>query len=149
MSTLEKQEFPNWPEWLARRWPARLAGLDFPEFDDWFDRSGMRVEQFRDGDDLVVRAEMPGIDPDKDLEITVSDGVLSVEAERREESENKGDRGAYRSEFRYGRFVRRVGLPAGANEDAVTASYNDGILEVRLPVADEATKARKIEVTRD
>jgi HSP20 family protein len=63
------------------------------------------------------------------VELTVDNGVLTIKAERREERKESG-----RSEFRYGAFTRSVTLPAGADEDAVTALYNDGILEVRVPI---------------
>lgn len=69
--------------------------------------SGIRVEQLVEGTTLVVRAELPGIDPEKDVEITLGDGFLEIKAERQEKKENK-DKGSYRSEFRYGSFVRRL-----------------------------------------
>jgi HSP20 family molecular chaperone IbpA len=95
----------------------------------------MRVEDYVSEGQYVVRAELPGIDPEKDVEITVGDGVLTVKAERREEKKGGG-----RSEFRYGSFTRSVTLPTGADEENVAASYRDGILEVRTPIK-EATKA--------
>jgi len=75
----------------------------------------MKVEQFQDGNTLVVRAEVPGIDPDKDVDVSVSDGMLHIRAEREEKSEHKSKNG-YRSEFRYGSFSRSVALPAGAKK---------------------------------
>jgi HSP20 family molecular chaperone IbpA len=92
-----------------------------------------------------LRAELPGIDPEKDVEITVDDGVLTVKAERREEKKEGG-----RSEFRYGSFARSVTLPAGADEENVAASYRDGILEVRTPIK-EATKGepKRIMITKE
>ncbi|MDY7106703.1 MAG: Hsp20/alpha crystallin family protein [Actinomycetota bacterium] len=107
----------------------------------------LRVEEFQDGDQLVVRAEMPGIDPDEDVEITVSDHMLHLTAERREEKRSEDKKG-YRSEFRYGSFSRSVSLPTGATEDDVKATYNDGILEVRVPIDTAEVKARKIPVAR-
>jgi HSP20 family protein len=107
----------------------------------------MKVEEFRDGDTLVVRTEMPGIDPDNDVEITAADRMLHRRAERRSETKTEDKRG-YRSEFRYGSFSRSVRLPAGAGEDDVKASYNDGILEVRIPVDDSSNGAKKIPITR-
>ena len=93
----------------------------------------------------MVRSELPGIDPEKDVEITVDDGVLTVKAERREEKKEGG-----RSEFRYGSFTRSITLPTGADEDNVAASYRDGILEVRTPIK-EATKAepKRIAITKE
>lgn len=111
--------------------------------------SSIKVEQYQDGNTLVVRAEVPGIDPDRDVDVSVSDGMLHIKAEREEKSEHKSKNG-YRSEFRYGSFTRSVALPAGAKEEDITASYKDGVLEVRAPapaaVPGEAT--RKIRVDR-
>ena len=98
---------------------------------DW-DKGWMRVEEYRDGDDVVVRAELPGIDPDQDVEVSVADGILHIEAHREEQSEQK-EKDGYRSEFRYGSFSRSFVLPANTDEENVSASYNDGVLEVRLP----------------
>ncbi len=132
----------DWPDWFGGRM------FDTPEtWKDLFDDSDMKVEEFRDGDTLVVRAEMPGIDPDEDVEITVSDNMLHLRAERRSETETEDKKG-YRSEFRYGSFSRSVRLPAGAGEDDVTASYDDGILEVRIPVDESSNGARKIPISR-
>ncbi|MCU1522227.1 MAG: Hsp20/alpha crystallin family protein, partial [Arthrobacter sp.] len=81
---------------------------------------------------LVVRAEVPGIDPDNDVDVSVSEGMLHIKAEREEKSEHKSKSG-YRSEFRYGSFQRSIALPPGAKEEDITASYKDGVLEIRAP----------------
>ena len=107
----------------------------------------MHVEEFVDGEHLVVRADMPGIDPDRDVEVSVANGMLTLKGERRQESEVE-DKQGYRSEFRYGMFSRTLPLPAGASETDVEATYHDGVLEVRVPVGETATPARKIPVTR-
>lgn len=108
-----------------------------------------RVEELVDGNTLVVRAELPGIDPDKDVDVTVTDGVLSTKAERQEKKEHK-DKDSYRSEFRYGSFVRRLPLPRDVHQGDVTASYKDGVLEVRAPIPDQGqvSSAKKIPITR-
>ncbi len=107
----------------------------------------MKVEQFQDGSTLVVRAEVPGIDPDKDVDVSVSDGMLHIKAEREEKAEHRSKTG-YRSEFRYGSFSRSVALPAGAREEDITATYKDGVLEVRAPAAapPAAESTRKIRI---
>jgi HSP20 family protein len=109
--------------------------------------SSIRVEQFVDGNTLVVRAEVPGIDPEKDVDVSVADGMLHIKAEREEKSEQKSKNG-YRSEFRYGSFTRTIALPPGAREEDVTASYKDGVLEVRAPAPEQAPASgkRKIQV---
>jgi HSP20 family molecular chaperone IbpA len=86
---------------------------------------------------------MPGIDPEKDVEITVANGVLSISAERREEVSEKGH-----SEFHYGSFVRRVTLPQGAQDDQLTATYKDGIVEITVPIAAAKSQSRAIPITR-
>jgi HSP20 family protein len=130
--------FEDWPRpgWWPELW--QQGPLDV---------HGMRIEEFREGDTLVVRAEMPGMDPEKDIQIDVSDQTLRIRAERREESKTE-EKGGYRSEFRYGSFSRQVPLPAGASEDDVKATYKDGILEVRVPVDQAKAEARTIPIQR-
>jgi HSP20 family protein len=128
-------------------------GVDWPRFGRWpelFHRlsdTTIKIEEFDEDSTHVVRAEMPGIDPDEDVEISVDHGVLSLWAERREEKKTESD-GGYRSEFSYGSFTRSVSLPPGATEDDVTATYRDGILEVRFPIDGEVAKSRKVPVVR-
>lgn len=133
----------EWPDWFLGGsridWPATLKEL--------MQESELRVEEFREEGTLVIRAELPGIDPDTDVDISVSDHLLRLRAVRREETKSE-DRKGYRSEFRYGSFSRSIPLPVGATEDDVEASYVDGILEVRLPVDAEEAEARKIPVAR-
>lgn len=105
----------------------------------------IHVEEFLAGDELVIRAELPGIDPQKDVDVTISRGALHIDV-RREDGSAKTDRSAFRTEFRYGEYSRSIPLPAGTYETEVKATYSDGILEVRLPVA--RTVKRKIDVTR-
>lgn len=110
-------------------------GLDRPErLRRWFEEPDgwLRVEEIHEEGTLVVRAELPGIDPDKDLDVSVSDEILHISAKREEKSEHKGRQG-YRSEFRYGEFSRNLALPSGIDANAIKASYKGGILEVRIP----------------
>ena len=104
---------------------------------------GFRVEDEMREDAYVLRAELPGIDPDKDVEISVADGILTVTAERHEKTA-----GTRRSEFRYGTLTRTMSLPAGADEEHITARYGDGILEITVPIHTEAAKSRTIPVSR-
>jgi len=133
---------------LIRRERFELPDLFHRFVDADWESGWLRVEEYRDGDDLVVRAELPGIDPDKDVEVTLADDVLHIQAHREEKSEHKEHHG-YRSEFRYGSFARNIALPAGTDEASVVASYADGVLEVRVPVGPPAKEsATKIPVTR-
>lgn len=126
---------------------------DLDRFFAWPDRpvpgtARIKVEEEVVGDELVIRAELPGIDPDTDAEITVEDGVLVIRAERTKELEDQHE-GTFRSEFHYGSFVRRLLLPAGVSADDVKASYADGILEVRVPMPEPVeVTGRKVEITK-
>ena len=106
----------------------------------------IRVDEFQENGTLVVRAELPGIDPEKDVELTVTNGVLHISAERREEEETE-DKGYVHRELRYGSFSRTLALPEGVSEADITADYTDGILEIRVP-APEAPPAKKIPITK-
>jgi HSP20 family protein len=97
----------------------------------------IKVDEYRENGDLVIKAEMPGIDPDKDLSLTVADGMLDLRAERRI-AEDTEDKGYHRHELRYGTFARRLPLPDGVDPSAVAASYKDGILTVRVPMPEPA-----------
>lgn len=100
------------------------------------------------GKDLVIRAELPGIDPDKDVEITFEDGFLRIRGERRREEKEEG-KGWYRIESSYGAFDRSIPLPEGVEPEDVKATYVDGILEVVVPGAAEPApaKTKKIPVS--
>jgi HSP20 family protein len=103
-------------------------------FTAWRPMAGhpMRVEAYVKDGCYVVRAELPGLDPVKDLEVAVSKGVLTMKGERSEQ-----DTGKHHSEFRYGTFARSVTLPVGADEEHIQAIYDKGILEVTVPVEDK------------
>jgi HSP20 family protein len=128
--------------------------LDLPErwkrlFDlDTSDQGWIRVEEIHEDEALVVRAELPGIDPDKDIDVSVSEGILHIGATRSERHEETGEK-SYRSEFRYGSFSRDLALPKGVDSSSVKAEYKDGILEVRVPwPAKKAASAEKVEISR-
>ena len=95
----------------------------------------------RDGE-VVLRFDVPGVDQDK-IDVTVDKGVLTVSATR-EESKTEGENAVVR-ERRFGQFTRRVRLSDTVDTDAIEASHHDGVLEIRIPVREEA-KPRKITV---
>lgn len=106
-----------------------------------FDSHLLRLEdEMKDGF-YEVRAELPGVDPTDDIEVTVRDGQLTIKAERTQTSESNGH-----SEFSYGSFVRTVALPAGADEDDINATYDRGILTVSVPLSDEHPAEKRVEV---
>lgn len=102
----------------------------------------VRVEDFERDGSYVVRAELPGVDPDKDIEVSVEGDYLTIHGERREEVREKN-----RSEFRYGSFSRSLRMPAGADASSVQATYRDGILEVVVPLGEERAHTQ-VPVTR-
>ena len=129
---------------LFEEW-ARMLSFRPMAFRFWWGAADMiHVEEYREDGMLVVRADLPGIDPDKDVELTVAGEMLHIEAQRREEEKREG-KGFLRREVRYGSFSRSLPLPEGVTEADITATYKDGVLEVRIP---EPTRepARKIAI---
>lgn len=122
-------------EWLDLAGPRGRKGVGLAPM--------VRVEDFVEDGSYVLRAEVPGLDPEKDVEVTVQGDVLTISGERREEKKDRNHQ-----EFHYGSFRRSVTLPPGADADAVEASYTDGVLEVKVPIAEEQAGARTVPVTR-
>ena len=150
---------------LARREPRGEAGEIFSRFDRMFEEWArmmpfrsmpfarwreaedlIRVEEFREDGTLVIRADLPGIDPDKDVELTVSDGMLHIDAERRE-VEKREEKGYLRQEVRYGSLSRSLPLPEGVTGADITATYKNGVLEIRVPEP-KHEPAKKIAISR-
>lgn len=156
MSLTKRERHPSWP--LATWWDQESIDGAFRDmlrtfftregiFDRVFEGSThlMRVEEYLEGDACVIRAELPGIDPDRDVEISVENGVLHLRAEREERTEEEQPDG-YRSEFHYGSLTRSIRLPDGATDADVTATYQDGILEVRVPAPRAATPPSSVKI---
>jgi len=99
------------------------------------------MEQYSDGTGYVIRLEIPGVDPARDLSVSVETGTLSVRAERRSARTDQ-----VQTEFHYGSLARDVALPLGSNVDDVTASCRDGILTVRIGMQPEHQGARRVKV---
>jgi HSP20 family molecular chaperone IbpA len=104
------------------------------------------AELHRDGEDALVRVELPGLDPAKDVSVEVEQGTLVVRGERRDERAETRDGRSYR-EVRYGSFRRAFALPAHVTADAISASYDAGVLSIRVAGAYAGTQAQRIEVT--
>ena len=122
-------------DWLESNAPLNLRGLGLAPY--------VRIEDFVEEDAYVLRAELPGLDPEKDVEVSIENDMLTIRGERREETKEKN-----RREFHYGSFRRTVSLPKGANADNITASYTDGVLEVRVPTTAEVAPSVRIPVQR-
>jgi HSP20 family protein len=106
-----------------------------------FTGQAIRVEDAVREDEYVIRAEMPGIDPDKDLEVSVSGGVLTLRAERHEAHE-----GRRHSEFRYGSYERHIRLPENVTEGEIRASYDKGIVTITMPFQEPKEAARRVPI---
>jgi HSP20 family protein len=128
----------------ARRSPRAVV----PDLIDWFEEpfltlrpylgQAIRIEDYTENGQYVVRAEIAGIDPEKDLEVLAGAGYLSIRAVRAGQVEGK-----HRSEFRYGSFTRTIELPPGADPDSVTADYAGGILTIKVAIRGEEPEAVK------
>ncbi len=124
--------FPDLADWLESPWtgpPPFLTGQVF------------RLEEAIRDDRYVIRAELPGLDPENDIEVTVEGRILTIRAERRQQ-----DNGPYRSEFRYGSLARAVRLPARVDAADVTARYDKGVLEVSVPVREVKPEGTRIPI---
>jgi HSP20 family protein len=94
-------------------------------------------------DEYQVKVEIPGVSKD-DVKITMQENILTIHGEKKQEKESK-DSNYHRAERSYGSFQRSFTLPTSVKHDKIEASYNDGILTIALPKAEEA-KPRQIEV---
>jgi len=126
--------FPDLADWLESPWtgpPPFMAAKTF------------RVEEVAKDDRYVIRADLPGLDPENDIEVTVYGRTLTIHAERRQENS-----GPYRSEFRYGSLTRSVTLPAKADAKDVTARYEKGVLEVSVPVREAKPEGTRVAIEK-
>ena len=131
--------------------PARFRAM-FPDLAGWLESPWtgpppfptgrvFRLEETIRDDCYVIRAELPGLDPENDIEVTVDGRILTIRAERRQQ-----DNGPYRSEFRYGSLAREVRLPARVDPADVTARYDKGVLEVSVPVREVRQEGTRIPI---
>ena len=108
---------PDWPESLRTSLPTFSSAQTF------------RIEELERDNHCVIRAELPGLDPATDIEVTVDGRTLTIHAQRGQEDDRP-----YRTEFRYGLLTRSVRLPAQVDAEDITARYQKGILEVSFPM---------------
>lgn len=102
------------------------------------------LDIYETGDDVMVTATVPGVNPD-DLEITVQGDVLTIRGETKSD-ESVGDERYHRRERSYGRFARQVALPSSVDSGKAEAAFDNGVLKLRLPKAEQA-KERRIQIT--
>jgi HSP20 family protein len=134
----------TWPAWDIDRW---VRDVFWPATaDDWFFGAFTpAAEVVKDGDDAVVRLELAGVDVDKDVNVELDGGHLVIHGERRDEHADEKDGRTVR-EVRYGSFRRSFKLPAHVVSDAISASYDKGVLTVRVAGAYAGTQAQRIAI---
>ena len=103
------------------------------------------VEVFTREGDLVVRAELPGIDPEQDVNVSLTENILTISGERRQEHRTE-EASLIRQETSYGSFQRQFVVPEHVKAEDIQASYKDGILEVVVPKAAAEPEATRIPV---
>src|SRR5262245_711628 len=104
------------------------------------------VEVFHRNDELVVRADLPGLNKD-DVKVDVTENGIMIQGERKREHEEERE-GLYRSERSYGSFYRMIPLPDGAITDQAKAKFKDGVLEITMPAPPEhVRRGRRLEIT--
>jgi HSP20 family protein len=138
------------PAWDVDRWMREFFGPT----SDWYKPVTSAVSDFspaaeavKDGEDAVVRLELPGVDVEKDVNVELDHGRLVIHGERRDEhAEEKNGRTL--REVRYGSFRRSFQLPAHITSEAVSASYDAGVLTVRVAGAYAGTQAQRIAITK-
>jgi HSP20 family protein len=122
-------------------WGRPWFGLNLPRRLRLWEDLGVRgpaIEVYEEKDDVVVKAELPGLKKE-DLEVNISDHLLTIKGERKKEEEVK-EKGYYYSERSYGGFTRTIEIPKDVRHDKIWATFKDGVLEVRLPKTEEATR---------
>jgi HSP20 family protein len=117
----------------AKEWGSNPAGFN------------PAAEIAKDGDDALVRVELPGVDVEKDVNVEVDKGQLVIRGERRDEHTEDTD-GRTLSEVRYGSFRRSFKLPTHVTSDAISASYDAGVLTVRVAGAHKGAEAQRIAI---
>lgn len=125
-----------------RFWETKLTPFSFGSemTGDWLPALNVTEE----GDQIVVEAEVPGVDP-KDIEVTVHEDMLTIKGKKEETTEQK-EKSFFHSERRFGSFARRVRLPDVVDEDHVKATSADGVLRIELRRSPTA-QPRRIPVT--
>jgi HSP20 family molecular chaperone IbpA len=137
------------PAWDTERWLRDFFGPAAAS--DWFKpvNSGFTpaAEIVKDGDDAVVRLELPGVDVEKDVNVEVENGRLVIHGEHRDEHAEEQN-GRTLREIRYGSFRRSFQLPTHVTGDAITASYDAGVLTVRVAGAYAGSQPQRIAITK-
>jgi HSP20 family protein len=138
MSLFEKE---NFGDRLDNLWKTPF-GLDRTDF---FNDFTPPVEILKSNGNIIVRADLPGLEKE-DINVEVRDKLLTIEGERKNETEEK-DEGFYRSERSYGSFFRQIPLPEGTKTDEAKATFKNGVLEVTLVAPEITSGGKRLEIT--
>lgn len=141
------------PAWDVDRWMREFFGPTADWHKPVISAAGEfspAAEVVKDGEDAVVRLELPGVDVEKDVNVELDHGSLVIHGERRDEhtGEDSAKDGRTLREVRYGSFRRSFRLPAHITSEAVSASYDVGVLTVRVAGAYAGTHAQRIAITK-
>jgi HSP20 family protein len=120
-------------------WNIKWPGLQMQQATEW----APKIDVYEKDNRLITKVDLPGVKKE-DVTVEVSDGQLMLSGERKMESETTNDN-VYRSECQYGSFYRSVPLPQGVKADDITATFNNGVLEVSMPLPAK-TNGRKIAI---
>lgn len=125
--------------------PFSLLGSLLPRLKTETEVIAPAVDIYEEGDDLVLKAELPGLNKD-DIEVKVTDDYITISGEKKKE-EKVEEKNYYRYERSYGSFSRTFRLPVEIQTDKAKAKFENGVLEIRIPKTEEAkTKERKLQI---
>lgn len=134
----------NWMDPIQRFFNSFGLGASGNRIGDW-NMWNPQIETFQRGDELVIRADLPGLSKD-DVNVDVTDDAITIQGERRDDFVDDRN-GVYRSERSYGSFCRTIPLPEGAITDNVKANFKNGVLEITMPAPpQEVSRGRRIEI---
>jgi len=115
-------------------------GREFEQMAGW----SPQTEVFERVNELVVRADLPGLTKD-DINVDIEDDQIIIQGERRDEREENRE-GFYQSERSYGSFYRSIPLPEGIDAEQANATFNNGVLEITLPKPEQTKRGRRLEI---
>ncbi len=140
-------------EWVALRPFDRLWDFDFDDFGEDLMEFGSengswvpRVETYEKDGNYVIKTDLPGVEA-KDVQVTVENGCLTIQGERKRDKEVK-EKQIHRREMYYGSFQRTLAVPEGVKSDHLKAKYHDGVLEITAPL-EKKSLPKKITVQID
>jgi HSP20 family protein len=135
------EDFGFGRRWTERPWSKSWANSLTPDAGVMW---APDIEVYQRDNDLVVRADLPGLKRD-DVHVDITDADITISGERHHERESERE-GLYRSERSYGSFCRTIPLPEGAITDQAKATFKDGVLEVAMPAPPQSTRGRRLEI---